>query len=335
MTYWTGNWNPGREAISQEIAWLRRSVAGRSVVVACSPRETWGWDRRERVLRLRPSPVAYRAAASVVERLGEVTHVFGGLDSWYPLRFLGRRPLVVTLVTAGPPVAQELLGKVSVWVAETESLAEDARAAGVDPARVRLIRPGVDLERFTPAPPPEGPFTVLFASSPQSVEDMEGRGVHLLVETARLLPDVRFVLAWRAWGDRAEVKQAFERLAPPPNVEVLHGDVADMAALYRSVHLVAALFAPGHGKACPNSVIEGLACGRPAIVSRSSGLADLIQKAAAGAAVDRDASAVAKAIQSLKGGHAGASVRARDVAQSDIAQFAQAYGQVYQRCRRG
>ena len=35
---------------------------------------------------------------------------------------------------------------------------------------MRLIFPPVDLARFAPAPPPPGPFTVLFASSP----DKEG-----------------------------------------------------------------------------------------------------------------------------------------------------------------
>ena len=327
VTYWTGNWNPGREAISSEISLLRESLGAASVVVACSTRERVGVNVSHRVLRIPASPWTYQPVASVVERLGDITHIFGGLDSWYPLRFLGRRPMVVTLVTAGSPLARSLLDPVAVWVAEADHLADDARAAGIPAERIRVIRPGVNLELFRPSPVPAGPFTVLFASSPQAPEEFAARGVNLLVDAARLLPDVRFVFAWRLWGDQDELRAAIDALSPPSNVEIIVADVQVMGTVYASVHAVAALFAPGHGKSVPNSIIEGLACGRPALVSESSGLANLLRESGAGTTVGRTPEAVADGIAQLRADYATTVKRARLLAEShfDHAAFVSGY----------
>ena len=331
VTYWTGNWNPGREAISSEISLLRNSLGAASVVVACSTRERVGVNASHRVLRIPASPWTYQPVASVVERFGDVTHIFGGLDSWYPLRFLGRRPMIVTLVTAGSPLASALLDPVAVWVAEADHLADDARTAGIPTERIRVIRPGVNLELFRPSPVPDGPFKVLFASSPQAAEEFEARGVNLLVDAARLLPDVRFVFAWRHWGNQHELRAAIDALSPPPNVEINVADVPVMATVYASVHAVAALFAPGHGKSAANSIIEGLACGRPALVSQSSGLANLLRESAAGTVVSRTPEAVAEGITQLRAHYGIAVKRARSLAEShfDQAAFVTGYLRTY------
>ncbi|HWV94045.1 MAG TPA: glycosyltransferase [Vicinamibacterales bacterium] len=237
----------------------------------------------------------------------------------------------MTLVTAGSPLASALLDPVAVWVAEADHLADDARTAGIPTERIRVIRPGVNLELFRPSPVPDGPFKVLFASSPQAAEEFEARGVNLLVDAARLLPDVRFVFAWRHWGNQHELRAAIDALSPPPNVEINVADVPVMATVYASVHAVAALFAPGHGKSAANSIIEGLACGRPALVSQSSGLANLLRESAAGTVVSRTPEAVAEGITQLRAHYGIAVKRARSLAEShfDQAAFVTGYLRTY------
>ena len=237
--------------------------------------------------------VALRIAAALIERWGEVTHVFGGLESWHLLRALGRRPLVLTVAVPGRSGDPRLLNKVERFVVETNALANEVVANGVDPRRIEVVYPGIDLNVFRPAPPPASRFRILFASSPADPAEFEARGIPLLIETARRCPDVEFVFLWRRWGSEAAATVALKALQPPANVTLNHVDARDMAAVYNSVHAVACCYAEGFGKSAPNSVIEGLACGRPALVSTACGLADVVKENGAGAVAARNPESLA------------------------------------------
>ena len=97
VTYWTGTWDPQQEAISKEIQALRLMGAGRAPVYSVSSGQTTAVTFGDRVLRLsaRHWPVL-RLLAPILERQGDVTHVFGALDSWHLLRSVGRRPRLHT-----------------------------------------------------------------------------------------------------------------------------------------------------------------------------------------------------------------------------------------------
>jgi glycosyltransferase involved in cell wall biosynthesis len=175
---------------------------------------------------------------------------------------------------------------------------------------------------------------VLFASTPSSPSHFAARGIPLLVEAARLRPDVDFVLLWRQWGSQSAAESAFQALRPSANVVIQHGDVQDMAAAYQAAHATIWLAEDGYGKSCPNSVIEGLACGRPAVVSSSCGIADLIVGHGAGVAPLRDPAGVAAAIRQLTERHQTFCENARTLAvrhfgmESFIQGYAHAYREV-------
>src|SRR2546426_11565146 len=82
VTYWTGTWDPKREAISKEIEALRSAALGRPPVVSFSTGQDSALDARARVVRLAGAhwPVL-RLIAPLVERRGQVSHVFGGFDA--------------------------------------------------------------------------------------------------------------------------------------------------------------------------------------------------------------------------------------------------------------
>ena len=67
-----------------------------------------------------------------------------------------------------------------------------------------------------------------------------------------------------------------------------------------SVHAIACLYADGFGKSCPNSVVEALACGVPALVSDSCGIAGLITRGGAGLSVPRTLQDVVQAARALR-----------------------------------
>ena len=332
VTYWTGVWAPGHEAISNEIACLRQA-SGRSWVVSCASHQRAGLDLLGRVLRVRPSAwPLLRMAAAGVERMGDVTHVFGRLDEWHLLRATGHRPVVFTVAIDAPPLRESAWGRVCVFVAETEALARSLVRAGVSRSYVRVIHPGVNLRRYTPsAPPPTTPFRVLFASSPSRVEEFDARGIPLLVETARRCPDTEIVLCWRNWGDGSAAERALRALDPPANVRMERVGPGGMAAMYASVHAVVCAYAPGFGKSAPNSIIEGLACGRPALVTEDCGLASVIVRGGAGESVGRSSVDLSAGIDALRASYHEYALAARRLAEStfDAARFCADYAGVY------
>lgn len=334
VTFWLGGWHPTREAVSKEVQALR-SQASSSWVVSVTEDNALSWDRRDRRIHLpaRHKNLAVMAMAAI-EQLGQVSHAFNAIDSWIFLRPLGGRPLLYTVTADGSPAAydRELFKHVSLFVAETEPLAESLLKAGVEPERVRVLHPGVDLQLFSPAPDAaRGPFTVLFASAPMDAAEISGRGITLLVEAARRLPDVTFRMLWRPWGDQVAARRALAALDLPSNVVVRWGDSADIVAEYRQAHATIACFAPGVGKSAPNSVIEGLACGRPAILTDTVGLAPLVAKTGAGVVTARNADALVEGITLLRQDYRGYARRARPVAEEwfDITRFCAAYGRFY------
>ena len=99
VTYWTGTWDPAKEAISKEIAALRVGPARARAcrVVLSGPVKPIRPPASRHLLSGRAWPVL-RVVAALVEPRAEVTHIFGGQSSWHLLRALGRRPIVLTAV---------------------------------------------------------------------------------------------------------------------------------------------------------------------------------------------------------------------------------------------
>jgi glycosyltransferase involved in cell wall biosynthesis len=136
---------------------------------------------------------------------------------------------------------------------------------------------------------------------------------------------------WRQWGDVAAARQALEALAPPANFLVHHGEVRDMRAYYAGCHATVVSFADGSGKACPNFVLEGFASGRPCLTTPGSGIARQVTASGAGIVVDRDAAALAAAIDRLQAGWAGYAARARALAEGEfgLGRFLSQYERLY------
>lgn len=336
VTYWTGTWDPSREAISKQIEALRVGPRFRAPVVAYSPANPLRWQLRKRVLTL---PAGFwpmlRGAAALLEPRGDVTHVFGGHVSWHLLRSLGRRPV---LLTASVPRAEDARlppGPIARVVVETEGSIPHWVKAGIPQEQIEVIPPGIDLEWFSVMPPPRGSgasFTLLFASTPSQASEIDSRGIPLLVEVARLRPDIQIIIPWRSWASRTDIRQALSALRPPNNLVVTFGDLPDVRTAYRGVHATILCFEKGAGKDCPNFVLEGLACGRPCVAVSESGVGALIRASGAGATADRDPQSLVSAIECLRADLAGYSKRARQLAERhfDLRTFRARYEALYQ-----
>jgi glycosyltransferase involved in cell wall biosynthesis len=335
VTYWTGVWDPAKEGISKEINALRTGPRASASVVAFSPGQPTRMAVADKVLVLSSRHwLALRAVAAIVEPRGDVTHLFGGDVSWHLLRALGRRPILLTAVV--PRTGSRLPPGVNVarLVVETDASVAEWEQAGIPRERIDVVHAGVDLDWFTPQPPPTPPangFRLLFASTPSDPGEITARGLPLLIALARQRPDIRIVVPWRAWGETASAKRILDGLRPPANFLVTVGDAVDMRAQFADVHATVAAFAPGTGKSCPNFVIEGLATGRPCIMTPEGGLSRLLDRSGAGVVAERDVTALAAAVDRLRGTWQDYSRRAREMAERefDLRQFQVAYERIY------
>ena len=288
---------------------------------------------RDRVIRLNGARwKTFRTAAAIIEPLGHVTHGFGAVDGWHLLRALGRRPMIFTVALPGPALQASMYDKVTVFAAESECLADDLSRAGVAPERIRVIYPGVNLNEYRPlSRTKRDRFRLLFASAPSDAGEFDARGIPVLVELARLCPEIDVTLLWR-WGHQDAAQRAFANLQPPPNIRIDTRVVQDMTAAYHDADAIACLYAPGFGKSCPNSVIEAMACGVPALVSATCGIGQLISRNGAGLATSRDPADVADAARTLVREHSRFAAGARRVAERhfDVRQFIESYTELYE-----
>jgi glycosyltransferase involved in cell wall biosynthesis len=334
VTYWTGTWDPAREAISKEIESLRIGRRARAPVVSFAPRQRLrvAWGSRVLVLPARHW-MALRAVAALLEPFGDVTHVFGGQVSWHLLRALGRRPVILTAVV--PPSGDGAVptSRLAAVAVESKGSVDEWIRVGVPPERIEVIYPGIDLNWMRPLPPPAAARpALLFASTPADVADLEPRGVPLLVELARRRADIDVLVPWRAWGDLDAARRAVAALRPPRNFIISFGDCADMREQYARAWATIACFAPGTGKTCPNFVLEGLASRRPAILTPSVGIAAEVAGNGAGVVTDRTVSALDAAIDVLRADWTGYADRARALAERafDLRLFHDRYHALYE-----
>jgi len=125
--------------------------------------------------------------------------------------------VLFTAVIPGAPSAQNVYDRVDHFVAESRVLRSTLVGAGVITDRIDVIYPAVDVDRYAPQPAPTGRFTLLFASSPPTVEEIDARGVGLLIDLARMCPDVDIRVLWRTWGDMDESLRVVASRNPPTN----------------------------------------------------------------------------------------------------------------------
>jgi len=331
IAYWTSAFEPEMEAIASEVAALRRCFPA-SVAWGLSHRH-WALLSWKRGFCLNPRfHLLFRTATRLLEPAFQLNHIFGSLGDWFFLQGVRRRPTVLTVAAENFPVDSSLLERVDRFVVEYPAGREKLIQLGLDAGKIRLIFPPVDLERFVPAGAPKGPFTVLFASSPDEPSWLEGRGVPAILEAAALRPKIQFRLLWRPWGSSlTRVRQwlAERELA---NVKLLVGRFADMICQYRAAHATVVPFIrPDQCKPAPNSLVESLACGRPVVATPAVGLAELVREEQAGIICPGRGQALAESLDRLQADWPTFSRRARSLAERWFAseRFVQGYQQLY------
>jgi colanic acid/amylovoran biosynthesis glycosyltransferase len=169
--------------------------------------------------------------------------------------------------------------------------------------RIELIRNGVDMQRFTPAPePPSGPFSMLAVA-----RLVEKKGLPVLVDACRRLRerglDFRCEIVGKG-AQRAELERLIRGWDLAAHV-VLAGPLPQQEIVER-FHRAHVLVLPcivgrdGNRDGLPVSIVEALACGLPVISTPVTGIPEVVRHERNGLVVPAgDAAALADAIQRL------------------------------------
>lgn len=133
----------------------------------------------------------------------------------------------------------------------------------IDPGKLRLVRNGVDLERFSPgqrSPEPE----VVFLGS-----DARRKGLQTAIRATAILPGVTL----RVVGSVSTTARAMARAEGVSERVVFEGECDHPEHVLSSAH---ALVLPTHYDPSANAVLEALACGVPVVTSAANGAAEVL-----------------------------------------------------------
>lgn len=189
------------------------------------------------------------------------------------------RPSVTRGVTA---MEAALACRTDLLVSAGERVGAELRAAGVG-----RRRPWVHIPPGVVPPVPAGvaePRTVAFVGRLVGV-----KRVDRLLDAARLLPDVRFLVA----GD-GPLRSSLEAQAPA-NVEFL-GWVADTGAVYARAQAVVLC---SENEAMPLALLEGALCGLPAVTTDAGSAAEVVRHGVTGLVVGPAPQQLAAGIRDL------------------------------------
>lgn len=170
---------------------------------------------------------------------------------------------------------------------------------GVAPDRIAMIRgAGIDIERFAPAPEPDGPVRVSLVA-----RLIREKGIAEFVAAARAIHRQRDDVVFTLVGDPDEgspsavpVEQL--RAWQAEGVVEWHGFTEDVPAVWAASHVAA--LPSFYGEGVPSSLIEAAACGRPIVATDMPGCREIARDGENALLVPpRDAGALAAAIGRL------------------------------------
>jgi len=203
-------------------------------------------------------------------------------------------------------------------VALSQAIADDLDPDGRLGTAVEVVRPGVDLGRFAPAPLPTTP-TALFLGA-----IVHWKRPDLALETvalaARELPELRLRIAGAPLGAAgAELLAALEQRAAQPDlagrVDFL-GPVDDVpAALAGATRLLHCADREPYGMA----LVEALASGRPVVAPAAGGPLEIVDASCGALYTPGDARAAATAlVDAVRADRLGPAARARAETHFDV-----------------
>jgi glycosyltransferase involved in cell wall biosynthesis len=284
---------PAAEALSQEIAALRRHFPGELLYLNPNdrsplyiPRLLFGFHRLPHLRRL--------------EQRIDLWHFYNADPFAFPILRWLRKPVVYTIGGGIGPRRPNLaffnnLAAVTVY---DEAILAQLQVWGLRNGTV--IRPGIEVSRFTQQPMPLlGELRLLMGSAPWTAAQFQSKGVDALLVAAQQRPHLHLVFLWR--GILAEAMQTRVRQLGLERQVTIYNQLVDVNQVLATVHASIVLATnSGIVKAYPHSLLDSLAAGKPVLVSPTLAMARYVTQMGCGVVVDQvRAAAILAALDQL------------------------------------
>jgi glycosyltransferase involved in cell wall biosynthesis len=306
IAYWVYNYAPQWEAASKEVNTLMQAYSTRYDTRLFAQNQKFRRLDLKGPQKIFPLPYSLLAAPFLGRIAGsfDINHIFASPTEPLLLRRLDPHTTILTITKDTESLSKleknvRHLKRLRYIAVESEWHKELLYQAGINSDRVKLIYPGSRVKPYRPA---EGPFKILFATSPLDDSLFLSRGVFLLLKAAARLPEVTFVFTWRE-KDYSKLQRYIdqENLA---NVEVRNGYIPDMDSVYQSVH---ATVLPGLTtsslKPTPHSGLDSLSHGKPVLVSQPSSISALVERQQCGVVFEPTVDSLVESVHRLVAGY--------------------------------
>lgn len=259
----------------------------------------------------------YQAMLGPLRRM-LAAHTFAAIDAHYMYPdgvaavWLGRRlglPVVVTcrgtdvnLIPRHRIPRRMIQGAIcgaAAIITVSAALQDAVLDLGAPPAKVRVLRNGVDTALFTPPTDRPRARAMLGLTGPTLISVghlIERKGHHLVIEALRALPDWRGLIVGEG-PERGRLQALITAHGLASRVTLLgQRPHADLPALYGAADVLV-LASSREGWA--NVLLEAMACGTPVVATDIWGNPEVVRTPQAGVIVKRDAAAIADGIRAL------------------------------------
>jgi len=277
--------------------------------------------------------------AKRINRNSGLSHIYTSLGDLPFLTLLKKKPIVLTSAAPCPGVKLrkriKFLKRLDQVIVETETDCLKLLKYGLNPNKVKLIYPPVNLEKFTyhkNQKESDNTFRILYATCPEKKRDFRIKGWYLLLKTVPLLErNMIFDCPWR-YNSYSLVKK------------MIHPKIKDKINLYFSIEremnkkygevdctIIPYTERNTFVKQIPNSAIESLAAGKPILVSSKVEMAKIVERERCGIVFEPNPESLAKAIEELKKRYDFYQKNCRKTAEKYFSQdrFIEKYEQVY------
>jgi glycosyltransferase involved in cell wall biosynthesis len=189
--------------------------------------------------------------------------------------------------------------EIDMVVVETEKQGKLARSIGID-IPINIIPFGVDTDIYKPQPIPSHPFKFLFASSPIKKNQLESRGIDLMLRAlAKVQGNIRLTYITRE-GLSNEIKGLISKYKLESRIDLLTGD-QKMPDLYSKHHACIIPYTSHFGVMdLPHTALESLASGRPVVSTDVIGLGQILSDNNCGIACSPTLDEFLKAMNRIK-----------------------------------
>lgn len=335
--YYVQRYRPAYEAISKEVQLLARHFATDNSVrihdlhLDGILKMKWNQKIISYHFLLYPLMVIY---TKYLSSKNDINHIYTSLGDLPYLNVINKNQ---TILTAAASCSIDkvkrrlpLLKKLKTIVVETEFHKKQLEQHGIQPEKIKLIYPPVDVSAFS-YKAASGNFKILYASCPTRKEDFEKRGINLILNFANRRKSVEITLAWRG-GALRDIKALLQR-KNWRNITLNNSIVQDMNEEYAQVHATIIPYTQFDDflKLIPNSALESLAAGKPLIVSTKTELAQMVQKYKCGVVFEPNALSLHQAVSKLEKNYFYYQRHCRELAEKLFSKdhFLQQYAQIY------